>query len=230
MQCFVIHLAGSEKRAANVARLQDTLEEVEVFPAVRGADLPDTVIRQVAPGTRFRPHYPFPMGLGEIGCFLSHRACWQEIVSRDLPGALIAEDDLSLGDTWSEARAQLVSMATPEHFVRLPAKDRESASRTTSPRVFLPRVIGLQTVFQYVGQGAARRLLDASERMDRPVDTFLQMHWVHGQRIHTILPNGVSELTEALGGSTIQKKRAGLLGREVKRFIYRRRVAARPQV
>jgi hypothetical protein len=57
------------------------------------------------------------------------------------------------------------------------------------------------------------------------------MHWVHGQPIHTILPNGVAELTADLGGSTIQKKTrtSGKLAREFKRFKYRRAVNARPQ-
>lgn len=32
---------------------------------------------------------------GAIGCYLSHVACWQNIVDRNLPGAFIFEDDIS---------------------------------------------------------------------------------------------------------------------------------------
>ena len=124
---------------------------------------------------------------------------------------------------------------TPDHFIRLPAKARETAAQTVAQDgpacLLLPKVIGLQTVCQVVGRGAAQRLLKATETLDRPIDTFLQMHWVHGHSIHTILPNGVSEETAALGGSTIQKKTrtSGKLMREIRRFRYRRAVNARPQ-
>lgn len=231
MKCFVIHLEGSDKRAVNVDRLRETLADVVLFPAVRGADLSADQRQSFYRPNLHRPRYPFPLGASEIGCFLSHRGCWQKIVDDDLPGALIAEDDLGLGAGWSDALDVLKVEANPERFIRLPAKDRESRGKPDQAKVFLPRVIGLQMVLQYVGREAARRLLAASVVCDRPVDTFLQMHWVHGQPIHTILPNGVSELAAQLGGSTIQKKQGatGLLGREWNRFVYRRRVATRPQ-
>jgi GR25 family glycosyltransferase involved in LPS biosynthesis len=82
-----------------------------------------------------------------------------------------------------------------------------------------------------VGKGAAQRLLDASAQIDRPVDTFLQMHWITGQPIHAILPNGNAEVAHQIGGSTIQTKipAQGKLAREFKRLIYRARIALRPQ-
>ena len=124
--------------------------------------------------------------------------------------------------------------ADAESFIRLPAKRREAPreqiAQQGESRLFLPKVIGLQTVAQVVGREAAKRLLAVTEVLDRPVDTFLQMHWIHGQRIQTILPNGVSELTQELGGSTIQKRKSGSkLAREFKRSLYRAQVSARPQ-
>ena len=57
------------------------------------------------------------------------------------------------------------------------------------------------------------------------------MHWATGQPVHTIYPNGVQELTDDLGGSTIQKKtRTGnVLVREIRRAWYRAQVDLRPQ-
>ncbi|MEO0939349.1 MAG: glycosyltransferase family 25 protein [Pseudomonadota bacterium] len=228
MQSFVIHMSSATARRANVDKLLRDLPGAEVMEAARGAG------QTAGAGDVHRPRYPFKLRAGEIGCFLSHRACWQAIVDRGLPGALIAEDDLSLARPWDDARALLEDTASSEHFIRLPAKAREKGPKVATrgaARLMLPRVIGLQTVFQYVGRDAATRLLAASIEIDRPVDTFLQMHWVHGQRIHTILPNGVSELTAKLGGSTIQTKprASSVLAREWKRFAYRRAVRARPQ-
>jgi len=228
MQSFIIHMPTATARRPNVDALLGQLPGAEVMEAARGAG------HTARPGDVHVPRYPFPLGAGEIGCFLSHRACWQAIVDRDLTGALIAEDDLSLAAPWPDALALLEAEARADRFIRLPAKAREEGPEVAAfdaARLILPRVIGLQTVFQYVGREAAARLLATSSQIDRPVDTFLQMHWVHGQHIHTILPNGVSELTEALGGSTIQsrKRASGVLAREWKRFVYRRAVKARPQ-
>ncbi|MAI68498.1 MAG: glycosyl transferase family 25, partial [Rhizobiales bacterium TMED143] len=93
MHSLIIHLANSSKRAGNVAALLKVLPEPEVVDAVIGQDAiirGDVALRD---GNLHRPIYPFPLSPGEVGCFLSHRACWQRIVDQDLPYALIVEDD-----------------------------------------------------------------------------------------------------------------------------------------
>lgn len=236
MRSFIIHMPGDAKRAPNAQKLLTLLPNAEIVDAVVGKDVMASGQITPQPGNIHAPHYPFPLGAGEVGCFLSHRACWQRIVDLDLDYALITEDDLSLDpNLWSEALDLIAAHANADSFIRLPAKQRETSAHMIDRRphaeLFQPRVIGLQTVCQVVGKTAARRLLEASEQLDRPVDTFLQMHWVTQQPIHTILPNGVSELTDQLGGSTIQKKnRSGSkLAREVKRALYRAKVSSRPQ-
>jgi glycosyl transferase, family 25 len=120
-------------------------------------------------------------------------------------------------------------------FIRLPFKNREQKGAVIATdgdsRLLLPRRIGLQTGCQVVGRAAAKRLLATSEQIDRPVDTFLQMHWVTGQPVHTLLPNGLSEIAGQIGGSTIQQKTrtSQKLMREIKRAWYRTQVKLRPQ-
>jgi GR25 family glycosyltransferase involved in LPS biosynthesis len=231
MQSLIIHMASATARRDNVVRLLTGLPDAQVVAAATGQGV------ETAPGDLHRPHYPFPMGNGEIGCTLSHRKCWQHIVDSGADYALIAEDDLQIDPAiWPNVMALIAAHMTADHFIRLPAKAREIAAQDIAcdglARLFLPQVIGLQTVCQVVGRNAAQRLLDATQTLDRPVDTFLQMHWVHGQPIHTILPNGVAELTADLGGSTIQKKTrtSGKLMRDIRRFRYRRAVNARRQI
>ncbi|MBM2290361.1 glycosyltransferase family 25 protein [Sulfitobacter pseudonitzschiae] len=232
MHSLIIHMSSATQRRANVAELMQALPDAQVIEAVRGAEAGVTP----ANGDIHHPRYPFPIGAGEVGCFLSHRACWQRIVDEGWDYALIAEDDLALDtDHWPHVQSLIAGHATADSYFRIPAKARETAARVVASdglcTLMLPRVIGLQTVFQLVGRNAAQRLLAATEVLDRPVDTFLQMHWVHGQPVHTILPNGVRELTADLGGSTIQKKTrtSGKLMREINRWRYRGAVAARPQ-
>lgn len=234
MRSFIIHMRGDQKRQGNVKHLLATLPNARIIDAVIGRDVLTTTA--TAPGTQHDPHYPFPLSPGEVGCFLSHRQCWLRIVESGQDYALIAEDDLGIGPAlWPEVLDLIHSHASPDTYIRIPAKHRErpvdDVARRDQAKLFLPRVIGLQTVLQVVGRKAAQRLLAASEMLDRPVDTFVQMHWVTGQPVHTIIPNGVRELTDELGGSTIQKKtRAGnVLTREIKRAWYRAQADLRPQ-
>ncbi|MDC1243515.1 hypothetical protein N8Z86_05230, partial [Amylibacter sp.] len=66
-------------------------------------------------------------------------------------------------------------------------------------------------------------LLKHSEKIDRPVDGFLQLFWLTGQNITCIHPSGISDLTNVLGGSTLSiknSKRSSII-RTFLRFIYR---------
>ena len=235
MHSLIIHMPGSDNRAANVAHLLASLPDAQVVEAVNGRAVADDYSERLRPGDLHKPNYPFPLSPGEIGCFLSHRRCWQHIIDAGWDYGLIVEDDLALDPAlWGDALTLIDRQADQHSFIRLPAKRRETPAtqidQQSDSKLFLPKIIGLQTVAQVVGRAAAQRLLTATEMLDRPVDTFLQMHWIHGQRIQTILPNGVSELTQELGGSTIQKRKSGgKLSREFKRSLYRAQVSARPQ-
>lgn len=236
MKSLIIHMSATTARRENVLQLLDVLPNAQLVEAVDGRDPGQVDGVQVLPGTLFDPNYPFPIGPGEVGCFLSHRKCWEIIAKGEAPYALIAEDDLGINPIiWSDVLKLIERNATADSFIRIPAKQREVLVSSVETQgvacLFVPRVIGLQTVCQVVGRNAARRLLDASKTLDRPVDTFLQMHWATGQPIHTILPNGVRELTAETGGSTIQKKTrtSAKLMREIKRALYRAKVKRRPQ-
>jgi glycosyl transferase, family 25 len=236
MRSYIIHMPSSTARRPNAERLLSTLPQAELVEAVDGRDPAHAWGVPVLQGIHLTPPYPFGLLAGEIGCFLSHRKCWQRIAEGPDDYALIAEDDLTVtpGD-WDAAMDLVDAHANADSFIRLPAKVRERPmavlAREGKARLILPRVVGLQTVAQVVGRNAARRLLEASEIIDRPVDTFLQMHWVTGQRMLTILPNGVSEAAAQTGGSTIQRKTrtSGKLMREFRRAVYRAQVGRRPQ-
>jgi glycosyl transferase, family 25 len=236
MRSYIIHMPGHDKRHANARRLCTILPGAQILDAVIGRDIVRNADFPIRPGDMHNPQYPFPLSTGEIGCFLSHRACWRRIIDDGLQYALIAEDDLAIDPAiWPEVLSLIHSHASAESYIRIPAKTRETAvlviARQGRAKLFLPRIIGLQTVCQLVGRNAAKRLLAASAVLDRPVDSFVQMHRVTGQQVHTILPNGVRELTAELGGSGIQKKTraSGKLTREIKRAWYRTQISLRPQ-
>ena len=115
-------------------------------------------------------------------------------------------------------------------LIRLPIKPREKPRskilKQDNISIFEPTLVGLGTQAQIVTYDAARRLLDITDRFDRPIDAYLQLKWKHGVRILTLWPNGVREHSSSLGGSLIGKERnnSDKLQREILRPFYRAKI------
>ncbi len=179
-----------------------------------------------------QPFYPFALNRGEIGVFLSHRALWRRIVADGLDYAVIFEDDAAIepeqfAKTFALAResralwtyALAPSEKTPVRGKVLAQGDGVALIRPGNPP--------LRAIAQFVSAQAARRLLEVTERFDRPVDTFLQMSWVTGIELFAFKPSGVRDASARIGGSTIQAKKKPLsqrLAREALRPLYRAQV------
>ena len=225
--CLIIHLERSLERKSQVRKLENYLEyQTKLVEAVDGSKHDNDLSKSYTPRL-FRPHYPFSLRPAEVACFQSHRKCWQEILDRGLEAALIIEDDVDIIDEEFKAAVKLAMKEIKMgDLIRFPIKPREKPRNRSVTRdnisIFEPTLIGLGMVAQIVTYGAARRLLERTERFDRPVDAYLQLRWKHGVRVLTLWPNGVREISSILGGSMIQEKSTGdRIRREILRPLYR---------
>ena len=229
--CLIIHLERSLERKPQVRKLkQDLPYRTKVVEAIDGSKLDNELSKSYKPRL-LRPRYPFSLRSAEIGCFQSHRKCWQEILDRGLEAALIIEDDVDIID---EEFTAAIKLAMKEikmgDLIRLPMKPREKPRNSNVKRdnisIFEPTVIGLGTQGQIVTYDAARQLLEKTAYFDRPIDVYLQLRWKHGVRVLTLWPNGVRERSSSLGGSVIGKERSNgdKIRRELLRPIYRAKV------
>ncbi|HCE71894.1 glycosyltransferase family 25 protein [Ruegeria pomeroyi] len=222
---LVIHLERATDRRAQANALVSQLPFAALLPAVDGAAMgADARARAVQPGL-LKPAYPFELRPGEIGCFLSHRAAWARLVESEAEAALIIEDDMALEAGFADALAlaqrnvaQMGYIQFQTRPVTAPAIDQQGQSV-----LMQPGLTPLRTSGQLVARWAAERLLALTEPFDRPVDTFLQMHWHTGLRLGVISPSGLSDRTEVIGGSTIGAKKSLVerLTREWHRARYR---------
>ncbi len=236
MRSFIIHMSSSTARQKNAAKLCQDLPNGELIEAVDGRDPQQINDVQLFPGNLHRPEYPFKLRPAEIGVFQSHRRIWQKMVDEKIDLAITTEDDLRIDPERMKQALELIKpIATPDHYIRIPVKQRETAAevlaRRKDLRLILPKVIGLQCVCQLVGRRAAERLLAVTNRIDRPIDTFLQMHWLTGQPIHSLQGSGNQEVAGEIGGSTIQFRPpvSDKLTREFKRAAYRAKLMQHPQ-
>jgi GR25 family glycosyltransferase involved in LPS biosynthesis len=233
VEALIISMRDQPAREAQVRAIRDACPVPStVLEAVDGRALDGAQRARVFLPDRHRPAYPFPPRPGEIGCFLSHRAAWQAIIDRGLDAALILEDDVELRrPRFDPAFARACEAVRAHGMVRLPLMERAGAvARARSvPMVSRPVVLPLGTQAQVVSAGAARRLLDASEPFDRPIDVFLQMRWVTGVPSCVVSPSGVHDATSRVGGSTIQargKPFVEVLSHEIRRPLYRAAIRA----
>lgn len=234
-KCFIIHLERASSRRANVGVIRTTLPfDVEVVSAV------DAQVTSQPPNSFFGsyqhdilvPRYPNALKPSEIACFQSHRKCWQSILDQDLDAALILEDDVSIDlPAFNRAVNLVLKTITQGDFIRFPYKRREDKgvvlARQDSVVLRLPLEIALGMQAQIVTRNAARELLVKTEIFDRPVDCYIQMRWEHKQRILTIWPAGINEISNEIGGSMINHKSLGFskVKRELLRPIYRKKIS-----
>lgn len=235
LEAFVIHLERAHQRRPQVERIVAACPvPVHVLDAVDGAAMTEEQRADVYVKDLNRPRYPFEIGPGEIGCFLSHRKAWQAILDRDLTAGLVIEDDveidvavfeealeLALGEMTAQSYMQFQVRRVPQGGTVIVSADGCEIRR--------PVVVPLRTSAQLVGREAAERLLALTRHFDRPVDGVLQMPWVTGVPIDCVVPSGVIDRTSARGGSTIKtgKTLPDRILREFKRFIYRQTIARR---
>lgn len=232
---YVIHMDSSTTRMPLIEALRGTLPDVRILPATDGRAMTPGERSAVTEDALLSPVYPFGLMPSEIGCFLSHRSAWMRIADGDAPFGLVAEDDLALEPGFDAALALALKHGNEDSLIRFPMRDREEPApqpgavieETAGLRLFRPKVIGLTATLYLLGRSAARRLLQRSERFDRPVDTWLQMRWETGVDSLTLWPAHIVSAAPATGGSTIQAKRGigGEISRTWRRNRYRSAIA-----
>ena len=184
--------------------------------------------------TPLKPRFPFTLGAGEKGCFLSHRAAWTALLVSDAEAALILEDDVALGPLFAEALALARRHLPDMGYIQFQTRAVSGAAPVDHQGeavLYRPQITPLRTSGQLVNRATATRLLDLTRQFDRPVDTFLQMHWHTGLHLGAIAPSGLSDVSATSGGSTLSTRKPLLdkLRREVQRLRYRRAVARMSQ-
>lgn len=129
-----------------------------------------------------RSRYTRQLTSAEIGCFLSHRKCWEALLASDEDYAAIIEDDLIISD---RAKAYLTDEKwVPENvdICRLHGTFKDGGHLIEKDRIELtdgdelivqlkPKPLG--TLGYIISRQAAQDALDHSVRLPCPVDDFL---------------------------------------------------------
>ncbi len=230
-EAFVITLGRAVERRGQVERLRAACPvPCHVVEAVDGDALSEEERNKVYRRQLHSPRYPFRMKPAEIGCFLSHRNVWQRIVDDNLDTALVLEDDVELEPGFNNAFAFACTKIRQGDYIQFRVRPIRGQRCSTSLPFTLhtPVVTGFGTVAQLVSRDAAERLITFTREFDRPIDTLLQMKWLTGIMPAAVFPSFVREVSQSLGGSTIQggtNSMRQVVWRELARSLYRAKTA-----
>ncbi len=205
---FVLNLDRDQDRLTwMTAELGRVAIPFERIPGVFGTAVPAAIRPYLAaamadPSNTLKP--------GEVGCWASHLTALREVVERDLPYALVFEDDIAVGPGLAAALAEVDRLPAGWDMVRL---------AWTSKRHVVP-VCDLApgaTVVQFsrlplgaaaylISRAGAAKVLRSPRLGYEPIDLAWRSWWTYGVKTYGISPPPVRQnifdlsSIESLGG------------------------------
>jgi glycosyl transferase family 25 len=175
-QVFLINLDRHPDRLKHMSEALDgfglPFERVKAFD---GLKIDADEIRKWVPGPgTFRMLSP-----AEVGCFLSHRACWQRMLDLGLPAAVIFEDDVHFSDDagayltdldWVPPDADIVRAET---WLSRSVIDRQPVVEVRARSVHRLRTVQYGLAAYIITRAGAEKALRLTETFRDTTDDFL---------------------------------------------------------
>ncbi|MBI2257154.1 MAG: glycosyltransferase family 25 protein [Proteobacteria bacterium] len=176
-----------------------------------------------------------PLRPGELGCYSSHYAIWEQLVEDDVDQYVVLEDDVIVDWEYLKKIIETDLSAFKIDYLRLYYK--YPVRQIVLMNAFVDRSRSLVELsdFAYGTQGylitkvAAARLLRHCRVVRRPIDDELDRSWAHGVRNLAVFPFPLIEEsgTSIIGASRFEKypMPAHLrIQRRIRRFVERMRL------
>ena len=176
---YVINLPEATQRRAHVAsRLKNAALNYEMVNGVKGSELSPEEISQAYDSHANRKHYRRALSVGEIGCYLSHRECWQKLLSSRRKWAVILEDDIEI----ENQLANLLYVIPENMNCDIVKLSDDSRCKVIAHKVLPPhfewvtykRIPNCTTGYIITRSGAEKLL--SRTKIYRPIDIDMQFH------------------------------------------------------
>nr|DAG72490.1 MAG TPA: hypothetical protein [Caudoviricetes sp.] len=134
---------------------------------------------------------------GQIGCYLSHREVWKQLIASGDEAWCIMEDDISFLSGFKATTEELYMYREHWDIVRLYGIFKnpqiEYASLPSGTKLMWMDTHPLGTQCYVVTRNAAQRLLRVTERIRVPIDDALDQNWKHELRLYITSPEFVRD-------------------------------------
>ena len=206
----VLNLKRSPQRWDFIsAHLADHNIHATRFEAVDGKELKEKEIITHYDATNNRTKYFWPLQPSEIGCYMSHRLSMEAFLNDpESEYLLLLEDDIEANELFSkhiEDWLSIVNKAYPISLKLFTKRPIQGLTVTTvqGVKIIRPNRIPLGCVAQLLNKAAAQKLLEFSNPFYRPIDVDYQLWWEHGVDVLCTKTSLFKEVSEKLGGTTI---------------------------
>ena len=228
---LVVNLSRSPERWKAIKAQLDHLQiPVERLEAVDGKMLSEEEVGKLTSSVHFSMGRE--LGRGEIGCFLSHRKCWEKLLDSDEKYALVMEDDLilsdrspefMLSDDWIPDVCDLIQLFISPNRKKYVCCNDE-CDLVTGDQLWIPvSPTPVGTLAYIISREAAKVALEESETFNLPVDEFLFVRSFVAKQFpcyrlnHTIAK--LADIPSEINRSKRRSKTTILL--EIQRFVDR---------
>ncbi|MBO7930939.1 glycosyltransferase family 25 protein [Burkholderia pseudomallei] len=134
---------------------------------------------------------------GQVGCYLSHREVWRQLVESGDEAWCVMEDDIRFEPGFKDAVEELYSFREQWDVVRLYGifdnPKIEYASLPSRIKLMWMDVHPLGMQCYVITRNAAKRLLETTEKIRVPIDDALDENWKHRLRLYLTSPEFVSD-------------------------------------
>lgn len=114
---FVINLDSSPERYQHAEQQLLALGiQPQRFAAVYGKDLTEAQVQACYDPQANLQYFRRSLSPGELGCYLSHRGIWQQMVDQQIPLAIVLEDDIDVDPRLPAAIATLSKLSGWDHI------------------------------------------------------------------------------------------------------------------
>lgn len=184
MKAYIINLKTSTDRKRYMENLlipYNDFLDVHFVEAVDGRQLSDEQLSKIWDQKATYKNYGRNMNNGEIGCSLSHRKCYEEMLKNDVDMAMILEDDAVFK---SDANLkELISALKKALLVKKPVVILLTGSYWfTGERNVLGSYARLASVFEAMGTVAYMLNQAAAKRMFAAGKEYLADDWYNWKR------------------------------------------------
>lgn len=193
------------------------------IPAVDGRELSSKALCEVlAPALSA---YYKVLTASEVGCYLSHKKCWQHIIDANLHYAVILEDDFSLNANVDKLHAYVADIREPWDYIKLMEYPEKRGVIASTPCLDKKLVrydkIPIRACAYIITQECAKKMLASHTKIARPVDVDCQYWWesnisVFGLKPYLFSVNLQTESTIDGGGNRKNSKKS-----IVKQYLYK---------
>lgn len=192
---FVINLpAQVDRRALMLAQLKAAGIDAEIIEAVDGNALSAKRIASVYDAAASKATCGRELARGEIGCALSHQAIYRRVIERELPWAVVIEDDTLLGRDFRPVLGAIVAsldaqLSTVYLFSHVDRYTNWGRQKLAPGRRWLVTPVRAHGGHCYlITNAAAHALLRANEPIHFPVDYWMTYRAQGAVKLRAIVP------------------------------------------